>query len=189
MSGRMFEKDGGKALDAAERSTVNHDRAFLGAIGVDILKLEALGEIVVHLDGTKLPLAAEGILNHEIKFWSVEGCFAVLYLGRESFLFAGLDDSPFGPLPVLFATDVLLAVHFVAERYLSLELIELEHLEHILDQIDNLLELILELVRTHVHVGVVLSETADSGKSVQLTALLIPVHCSELRKADGKLLV
>ena len=54
-----------------ERGAVNHDRALLAAVGVCVLQLEALGQVVVYLDGSQLPPASNGILYHEVQLRAV----------------------------------------------------------------------------------------------------------------------
>ena len=88
--------------------------AVLLVVGTRVLEVEALRQVVVYLDRTELPAAAEGVLDHEVQLRPVEGGFAVLDLGGKALLSTSLDDGLLGALPVLFATDVLLAVHLIA---------------------------------------------------------------------------
>ncbi len=80
-------------------------------------------------------------------------------------------------------------VVLVPEGNLGRVVLELEDLEHIEYQVDDLLELVHELVRTHEHVGVVLGEAADAGEAVELAALLVAVDGTELGVPQRKILV
>ncbi len=185
----MLKKHGGESFDGPERSAVDHDRTLLASVRVGIFKLEPLRQVVVHLDGAELPFPSDGVLDHEVKLRAVERGLAIFNNGLESFLLGGLDDGVLRLLPVLVASDVLGLVVRIPEGDLSRILVELEDSEHIENQVDDLLELALELVRGHEHVGVILSEGANPGESVELTALLVTVNGSELGESQRKILV
>ena len=189
MSGGVLEEHGGETLDGSERCAVDHDRTLLGAVGIGIFKLETLRQVVVDLDGTQLPLAAEGVLDHEVQFRAIEGGLAVFGNGRKTLLGGRLDDGLLRAVPVLLTADILLAVDLVTQGDLRGVSVELEDLEDIEDQVDDLLEFLLELLRTDEHVGVVLGEAADAGQSVEFAALLIPVNGTEFGEADRQVTV
>ena len=173
MAGGVLEEHGHETLQGAERGAVDHHRTLAGAVGIDILQLEALGEVVVHLDGAQLPAPADGVLHHEVQLRAVEGGFARLHDERQALLLRGLDDAGLGLLPVLVGTDVLGRVLGVAQGDLGGELVEVQGLEDVQDQVDDLLELFLDLVLAAEQVRVVLGESADAGQAVQLTGLLV----------------
>ena len=185
----VLEQHGHEALHRAERRAVDHDRAVELVVGALVRQVEALREVVVHLDGAQLPLAADGVLDHEVEFWSVEGSFAVLHDRVETLLLGGLHDGRLGLLPVLVRTDVLLAVVRVTQRNLCRIAVELQRAEDIKHDVDHALELLEQLVGADKQVGVVLSETAHSGQSVELARLLVAVDRSELGQTDRQLLV
>ena len=81
-----------------------------------VFELEAFGEVIVHLNRTQLPTAADGVFHHEVELRAVESGFAIFDAGVESLLFAGFDDGLFGAFPVVFRTDVLRTVGLVTER-------------------------------------------------------------------------
>ena len=68
-------------------------------------------------------------------------------------------------------------------------MVKLEGLEDVEHYVYHLAEFFLELVRPYEQVGVVLGEAANSGKSVELSALLVAVNGSELGKPQRKILV
>ena len=189
MAGRMLKHDGGEPLNGAERCTVYHDRTLLGSVRVSVLELETLRQVVIDLDCTQLPLASDRILDHEVKFRPVERGLAKLNDSLQPLLGRGVDDGLLRLRPVLVASDILLLVLRVTKRNLCHILSQVESLEHIENQIDDLLELLLELIRAAEEVGVVLGESADSRKSVKLTALLIAVDGAELRKTKREIAI
>ena len=189
MSAGVLKQHGGESLDGSERSAVDHDRTLLAAVSVGIFKLEPLRQVVVHLDGAELPLSSDGVLDHKVELRAVEGGLAIFNNGLQALFLSGFDDGVLSLLPVLVASDVLGLVVWIPEGNLGRVLVELEDPEHIEDQVDDLLELTLELVRGHEHVGVILGEGTYPGKSVELSALLVTVNGSELRQSQRKILV
>ena len=189
MSAGVFKQHGGESLDGSERSAVDHDRALLASVRVGIFKLEPLRQVIVHLNGAELPLPADSVLDHKVKLRAVEGGLAIFNNGLQALFLSGFDDGVLSLLPVLVASDVLGLVVWIPEGNLGRVLVELEDPEHIEDQVDDLLELTLELVRGHEHVGVILGEGTYPGKSVELSALLVTVNGSELRQSQRKILV
>ena len=51
----------------------------------------------------------------------------------------------------------------------------MQGLEYVENQVDNLFELLLDLVLAAEEVGVVLGESADAGKAMEFTGLLVAV--------------
>ncbi len=188
-AGGVLEQHGHETLHRAEGRAVNHHGTVLLVVGAGVFELEALGQVVVHLDGAELPAAADGVLDHEVEFGTVECGFAKLGAGFESFLGAGFDDGLLGEVPVFVATDVFLLVFGVAERDLSLEVLEVESLEDVEDDVHHLEELVLDLVGSAEDVGVVLRKAAHAGQAVELAALLVAVDGAELGKAQGQVAV
>ena len=168
---------------------MNHHGAVLLVVSAGIFEFEAFGQVVVHLNGTELPATAEGVLHHEVELRTVESGFAVFDAGRQAFFFASLDNGVFGLFPVFFRTDILLAVHLVAQGNLCLKVFEVEGLEDNHDDVHHTQELVLYLVRTAEDVRVVLGKAAHTRQSVQLTALFVTVHGAELCEAQGQVLI
>ncbi len=178
-----------ESLHRAERRTVDHDRAVEAVVGALVREVEALREVVVDLDRAELPLAADGVLDHEVELRAVEGSLAVLHDGVEPLLRRGPDDRRLGLLPVLVRADVLLAVVGVAQRDLRRVVVELERLEDVEHDVDHALELLQQLVGAHEQVGVVLREASDARQTVQLARLLVAVYGAELGQTHRQLLV
>ena len=115
MTAGVLDEYGGEALHRAEGGTVNHHRCLLLVVFIGIFELEALGQVVVHLDGAELPATTYGVLYHEVELRTVECCLAVFYLCVKTFLLACFYDSFLCECPVFVATYVLLVVVRVAE--------------------------------------------------------------------------
>ena len=154
-----------------------------------VCQIETLGQVVVHLNGTELPVATQRILDHEVELRAVE-CGLARYDGSlEALVLCGLDDCSLGLLPVLVRADIFLAVVGVAQRHLCRVLVELERAEDVEHDVDNLLELVEQLVGAYEEVGIVLREPAHTRQSVQLTRLLVTVDGTELGQTYGQILV
>ena len=85
----------GEGDQGTERSTVNHYRTVLLIVGSRIFQLETFGQVVIYLNGTQLPTAADSILNHKVQFRTVESSFTIFHSGFQSLFFTSLDNSLF----------------------------------------------------------------------------------------------
>ena len=185
----MLQQHGHETLHRAERRAVNHDGTVLLVVGAGERQVEALGQVVVHLDCTQLPLAADGVAHHEVELGTVERGLALHLSGFQALLCTGVDDGLLGKVPVLVAADVFGLVLRIAERNLSLVVLEIKSTEYVQNDVHHLQELLLDLVGRHEQVGVVLRESAHTGQSVQLTALLVTVNGTELGEAQRQVAV
>ena len=185
----MLKQDGHETLHRAERRAVDHDRAMLLVVRPFVSQVETFGQVVIHLDRSELPLAADRIAHHEIQLRPVEGGLTE-FDGRIQSLFGGrLDDRLFGLVPVFVRADVLLLVVRIAQRHLCGKFIETQRLENIQHDVDHLHELVLQLVGTAKDVGVVLRKPAYPGQPVQLAALFVAVHGAEFGETQRQIFV
>ena len=189
LAGGVLEEHGDEAFHRTEGGAVDHHRTVLLVVSAGIFQAEALGEVIVHLDSTELPTAADGILNHEVKFRAIEGSFALYLASPETLLGASLDDGILSEMPVLVRADIFLLVLRVAQRYLYFEVLEIESLKDIEDDIHHLEELTLDLLGGAEEVGIILRKSAHASQAMELTALFVAIDGAELGKAEGQLTV
>ena len=78
---RVFDQNTDETLHRPERCAVNHHRAVGFVVGTYVFQFKTFGQVVVHLNGTQLPLAANGVAHHEVQFGAVERSFAQLHGG------------------------------------------------------------------------------------------------------------
>ena len=168
---------------------MDHNRAVELIVCTLISEVETLGEVVVNLDGTELPAAAESVLDHKVELRTIERSLTILDYGVQTLLLGCLNDCALCLLPILIRADVLLGVVGVTQRDLRSVLVELQSLEDVEYDVDNLLELLQKLVGTNEEVSIVLGKSAYTSQSVQLTRLLVAVYCTELRQTNGEILV
>ncbi len=88
---------------------------MLLVIGTGIFKLEPFREIVVNLDGAKLPAATKRILNHEVELGSIERGFAKFLTCLQALFLAGFDNGGFRKMPVFIASDIFLGIFRIAK--------------------------------------------------------------------------
>ena len=89
---------------------MNHDRPALRAISIHIFKLEPLRKVVIHLNRTKLPLTANGILDHKVKFRTIESSLAQFHNSLEPLVLCGQHNSFLRLLPILVRADIFCLV-------------------------------------------------------------------------------
>ena len=161
---------------------MNHHRTVFLTVTSGIFQFKTLRKVIVHLDCTQLPLSPDCILDHKVKFRTVERSLTVLYHGVETFLPCSIDNGGLGLCPVLVSPDIFFLVFRVTKRHLCDVFIEIQCLEYIENNVNHLAELFLELIRTAEKMGIVLSEGAHPGQTVQFSALLVTVNGTELCK-------
>ena len=162
---------------------------MLLVVCASIFKLEAFRQIIVHLNRTKLPTTSQSILHHEVKFRTIESSLAIFYMCRQTFFFTGFDNRAFCLFPVFFRTDILLAVHLVAQGNLGFVILEVECAENDEDNIHYAQELVFHLVGTAEDVGIILGKSADTCQSMQLTTLFVTINRTELSQTQRKVFV
>src|SRR6185312_14063517 len=127
----MLEQNCNKTLHGTKWRTVDHYRALAGIIAVYILQLKSFRKIIIDLDSTQLPAAAERITHHKVELRAVEGCFSVLNYCIQFFLCGNVYNGLFGYLPVFFRADILAAVILITKRNLGCIFCKTEGLEYI----------------------------------------------------------
>ena len=167
---------------------MDHHRCLLRIVLVGIFQLEALRQVIVHLNSTKLPTTANSVLNHEVEFRTIESGLTVFNLGRQSFLLTSLNNSLLGQCPIFVSTNILIVVVRITQRNLSLE-IESEGGEHDADDIHNVQELLLNLIWATEQVCIILCERTYTSQSVKLTTLLVTVYSTELCNTQRQIAV
>ncbi len=75
---------------------MNHHWPVRRVVGTDVGKIEAHGQIVVHLHGAELPFATDHVLDDEIDFRTVEGSFTRFFRKRHAERFRGVLIAHFG---------------------------------------------------------------------------------------------
>ena len=88
---------------------------MLLVVAAGVFEVEALRQVVVDLNGTQLPTAADGVLHHKVELRAIECSLALHGACLEAFFFASLDDGALGLFPVFVGTNIFLLVVRVAK--------------------------------------------------------------------------
>lgn len=173
--GIVLGEDADEALDRAEAHTVNHDRTVLLAVRADILEIKALGHLHIELDRAALPGTAEAVLQMEVDLRTVERAVALVDdIGLAELVERG-DETVGRDRPLLIRADVILRhsgqLHVVLEA---------KERVHVVNELGDALDLVLDLIGCHEDVRIVLREAADAEQTVQRAGQLMTVHDAEL---------
>src|SRR5207245_10561801 len=130
VAGEVFDEDGDEALEAPVDRAVDADRPVLLVVLPHVSELEALGRVVVELDGPELPLAADAVLHGEVELRPVESAIAGVLHPVDTRLLDGGPQSGFRAIPHLVSADALRrpGPEFRAEA-------QAERVVHLLDQL------------------------------------------------------
>ena len=180
----MLDQDSDEPLNRAEYHAVDHDRSVLLAVRARILQVEPERKLEVKLDGSALPGTSDGVFQMEVDLRSVERAVAFIYHIRES------DVVERGSQRVCRHFPVLVASHAVLRTGGKLYMIfESEEAVYLVDQFYNAFDLILDLLRRHEDMCVVLCEAAHAHQAVELAGFLMAVYQAELAHADRQVAV
>ena len=163
---------------------MDHNRTVLLAVCAGVLKLEALGQLHIQLDGAALPGTTDGIRQMEVQLGAVECAVALVDNVVLANLGDGLCKGLFRKLPVLqFA-------HVILRHGGQLDLIgQTEGGVNLIEQTNDVLDLVLHLIPGHEDVGIILREAAHAEQAVQRTGQLVTVYQTQLADTQRQLLV
>ena len=71
MPGGVLDEHSHETFHGAEGCTVNHHGTVLLVVLARVFQLEALRELIIHLDGSQLPATADGIFHHEVQLGTI----------------------------------------------------------------------------------------------------------------------
>ena len=79
----MLDEQPDEPLHRSEGCAVDHDRAMRLVVGPRVGEVEPLGQAVVDLDRSQLPLTADDVLDHEIDLGPVKSGLAGLLVDTD----------------------------------------------------------------------------------------------------------
>ena len=104
-SGKVFHQDTEEAFHGAVNHPVDHDGAVLVVVLALVGQVEALGQGHVQLDGAALPGPAQGILDVDVDFGTVEGAVALVDDVFLAVILQGLAQAVGGLFPLFIRAD------------------------------------------------------------------------------------
>mmetsp|Transcript_22390 Transcript_22390/g.50453 ORF Transcript_22390/g.50453 Transcript_22390/m.50453 type:complete len:493 (-) Transcript_22390:197-1675(-) len=164
---------------------MNHDGPLAGAVRSDVLEVEALREVEVALDGTALPLPAQRVADLEVNLGAVERSSSLVHRVAPSLPLQGLGQRAGRKVPDVVGADGL----FGSGTEVDLIVGEAKLGEHVLREVEDLEDLVLDLVGQAKHMCIVLGKTSHAKEAGESARPLVAVDCSQLRPADGQLAV
>ncbi len=188
-SGKVLDQHGHEALRRTRHGAVNDHRAMGMAVLADVLQLEVLRLNKVELHRRALPVAAQGIPDHEVRFGTVEGRLADHLRAFDALVLDRLAQCFLGPVPDLIAAYVLLFLLRITQRKRDPVVRQAVRLKNLQRQVNGTVELFLNLVRAQEDMGVVLRQTAHACQARERACLLIAVERRELGVAHWHLAI
>src|SRR5450759_1738573 len=184
-AGEVLDHDSDETLQRTVDGPVDSHRPNGLAVLVDVRAIEPLGQHdQVDLDRRRLPFAPERVLDLDVDLGGVEG--AVLRLeavGLAERVEGGLDLG-LGLFPQRRVTKRLVGLGSEGEPRLEAEpAVNLVHLAQ------QSLDLVLELVRAEVDMGIVRDEVADAGQARQRAGAFVAMQPPEVGEAERQVAI
>ncbi len=104
-AGVLLDQDAEEPLEGAEDGAVQHDRAVARAVLADVFGVQPLRHVEVDLQRAALPVAADGVAQHEFQLRAVERALARVQLVLDAGGGAGFLQRAFRLVPDLVAAD------------------------------------------------------------------------------------
>jgi hypothetical protein len=182
-AGVVLDQYPDKTLQRPKHRPMQHDRGVLLAVFANVSRAEAPWHIEVHLQGAALPIAPNGIPQHELELRSVERPFSAVQRGFDAGRCGRLAQRGLGSVPNLIRTHPLCR----PIRELDPHIVETEVAVDAQDQLGDLDGLRGDLVRGAKNMGIVLSKGAHPHEPVQRPRGLVAMDLAELRQPQRQL--
>ncbi len=184
-AGIVFDQDTDHALEAAENGAVQHDGSLARSVLGDITRVEPLRQDEVDLQRAALPVATDGVAQHEFQFRAVEGAFAGIEDDVEAGRLRGRQERALGLVP----DRVAAGAHRRPVGELHEIVGEAQILVDLVQQLAEADRLALDLVLGAEDMGVVLREIAHAQDAVQRARRLEAVARAHLGHAQRQLAI
>ena len=187
-AGEVLDEHADKALHRPEGRAVDHHWAVHLAVASLVGQIEALGQVVVHLDRAELPFASDDVLDHEVDLGSVEGGFTGLLGPGHAEAFRRITAGLLGLVPAGRVANVLRRIR-VPKAHANTVVLHAERAEDDLHQFDAPQHFLRDLVLGHEKVRVVLGEATHPGHARDFARLFPTVHRAEFGQAQRQVAV
>ena len=161
---------------------MNHDWLLLGAVGVNVLKLEVVRQLEVKLDGTALPRTAKAIGQMEVNLRTVESAITLVDHIIDTHRLKCITQALLSALPILIRTHGILwacrKLYTVWEAKLCI--VSGNEVRCIRDLLSN-------LIRADKEVCIVLSKLTNTEQAVQSALHLVTVIKTSLSQLHRKI--
>ena len=171
-----------EALEGTKASAVNHDWLLLGAIGVNVLKLEVVRQLEVKLDGTALPRTTKAVGQMEVNLRTVERTVTLVDHVIDAHRLKCIAQALFSALPILIRTHRILWARRKLNAIWEAKLCIVSG-----NEVRCIRDLLSNLIRADKEVCVVLSKLTNTEQTVQSTLHLITVIKTSLSQLHRKI--
>ena len=145
----------------------------------DVFQPKPLGQVVIDLDGTQLPLAPDTVANHKVDLGTVKGSFARVFGKRFAERFRCAATGFFGKVPIGWVTDIFFRVG-ITQADADRIVLHPHRVKNHFDQFDTPFQLFIQLLGGNEQVRIVLSKSAYACQSADLTRLFPAINGTEL---------
>ena len=184
LAGVMLDQDPDEALQRAEQRTMDHVGRVVVVVGAHVGEPEARRHLGIELDRAHLPRAPEHVRHVQVDLRPVERAVALVDQVLDRTPVEGVLERGLGEIPLLVRSELL----FRTRRELESGL----HSEEVVQErcvVETAEDLVLDLLRDHEHVRIVLRDVLDAQEAVQSPARLVTVERGRLGEAHRQLAV
>ena len=178
----MLDQDSDKPLNGTKCYTMNHNRTVLFSVCSDIFQLKPLGHLKIQLDGSALPGPSDGIYQMEINFRPIKRTVPLIHHIVQTQLRQSRAQTFCGHLPILVTSHTVLRTG----RQLHM-ILEAKQRVHRINQLCHSHNLILDLLRSHKDMSIILGKAAHPHQAMKLTGFLMAVNQSQLSHSQGQI--
>src|ERR1700675_611141 len=158
----MLDQHTAKTLHGAEWRAMDHHRMSGGVIRTDIGNIEPLRKIVVDLNRTQLPFPTDHILDHEVDFRSVKGCFPRFFGKLDPQLLHARPQGRLRLIPLLESPDKLGRIRIAQPKAYPIGF-HAQGSENFEDETQTALDFSENLLIRAENVRIILSESSHPG--------------------------
>ena len=161
---------------------MNHNRLLLGAVGVNVLKLEVVRQLEVKLDGAALPRATKAVGQMEVNLRTVERTVALINNILNAHRLKCVAQALLSALPILVRTHRILWARRKLNAIWEAKLCIVSG-----NEVRCIRDLLSNLIRTNEEVCIVLSKLTNTEQTVQSTLHLITMIKTSLSQLHRKI--
>ena len=143
---------------------MNHHRPMILSIASLVPQIKSFREIVIDLNGSKLPLTSDNVFDNEINFRPIERCLSLFFGPIDPKFCSSRTACLFRSIPAFGLTDVFVSV-WISESNTNTIIVHAKNGKDGLNQLDASHDFVCDLVFGNEQMGIILRESTDSGKS------------------------
>ena len=152
---KVLDQDTDETLNRTVNNTVDHNRTMFLSVCSCVFQFESLRQLEVKLDGTALPRSSDGVFQMEVDLRSVECSVSFIYYIRQSQIIQCTSQCFRSHLPVFVTSHGIFRTG--GQFYM---IFKSKQTVNFIDQSCNAFDLVLDLIRCHKDMRIILCEAA-----------------------------